>query len=226
MAESTIKLSTNAPAFIGDGQPGYSLHCKNCGHLLVDHVGDRQIIGLFIECPMCGRKMATQQRQGGEPIPTRVVLITGGDYNFSDSVDVIGKPNAIVSEDALNSYRAEVGYRSTATPRRTLDEALLESLARQGTELLGREQYDRHLGSIRRSKASAMPSKNHHRLVELVEYAHIAADGIKTARGVTITLDGDLLCASIAPGSLGHRVGRGEDACHGGEQREPARAGR
>jgi uncharacterized membrane protein YhaH (DUF805 family) len=31
---------------------------------------------------------------------------------------------------------------------------------------------------------------------------------------------------SIAPGSLGHRVGRGEDACHGGEQREPARAGR
>ena len=31
---------------------------------------------------------------------------------------------------------------------------------------------------------------------------------------------------SIAPGSLGHRVGRGEDACHGGEQREPARADR
>jgi hypothetical protein len=30
--------------------------------------------------------------------------------------------------------------------------------------------------------------------------------------------------SSIAPGSLGHRVGRGEDACHGGEQREPARA--
>jgi transposase-like protein len=27
---------------------------------------------------------------------------------------------------------------------------------------------------------------------------------------------------SIAPGSLGHRVGRGEDACHGGEQRKPA----
>ena len=27
---------------------------------------------------------------------------------------------------------------------------------------------------------------------------------------------------SIAPGSLGHRVGRGEDACHGGEQPEPA----
>jgi hypothetical protein len=23
---------------------------------------------------------------------------------------------------------------------------------------------------------------------------------------------------SIAPGSLGHRVGRGDDACHGGEQ--------
>jgi DNA-binding SARP family transcriptional activator len=31
---------------------------------------------------------------------------------------------------------------------------------------------------------------------------------------------------SIAPDSLGHRIGRGEDACHGGEQREPARAGR
>src|SRR6187200_1625094 len=31
---------------------------------------------------------------------------------------------------------------------------------------------------------------------------------------------------SIAPGSLGHRVGRGEDACHGGEQPEPARAER
>jgi hypothetical protein len=31
---------------------------------------------------------------------------------------------------------------------------------------------------------------------------------------------------SIAPGSLGHRVGRGEDACHGGEQPEPAPAGR
>ena len=28
--------------------------------------------------------------------------------------------------------------------------------------------------------------------------------------------------ASIAPGSLGHRVGRGEDACHGGQQPEPA----
>jgi transcriptional regulator with XRE-family HTH domain len=31
---------------------------------------------------------------------------------------------------------------------------------------------------------------------------------------------------SIAPGSLGHRVGRGEDACHGGEQRGPARGSR
>jgi integrase len=27
---------------------------------------------------------------------------------------------------------------------------------------------------------------------------------------------------SIAPGSLGHRVGRGEDACHGGERGQPA----
>jgi transposase InsO family protein len=27
---------------------------------------------------------------------------------------------------------------------------------------------------------------------------------------------------SIAPGSLGHRVGRGEDACHGGEREQPA----
>ena len=32
-------------------------------------------------------------------------------------------------------------------------------------------------------------------------------------------------CGSIAPGSLGHRVGRGEDACHGGEQPEPAQGG-
>jgi hypothetical protein len=31
---------------------------------------------------------------------------------------------------------------------------------------------------------------------------------------------------SIAPGSLGHRVGRGEDACHDGEQRESARGSR
>jgi putative transposase len=31
--------------------------------------------------------------------------------------------------------------------------------------------------------------------------------------------------SSIAPGSLGHRVGRGEDACHGGEQPEPAQYG-
>jgi hypothetical protein len=31
---------------------------------------------------------------------------------------------------------------------------------------------------------------------------------------------------SVAPGSLGYRVGRGEDACHGGEQPEPTRAGR
>src|SRR4029450_10185592 len=30
----------------------------------------------------------------------------------------------------------------------------------------------------------------------------------------------------IAPGSLGNRVGRGEDACHGGEQPEPARGDR
>jgi hypothetical protein len=27
---------------------------------------------------------------------------------------------------------------------------------------------------------------------------------------------------SIAPSSLGHRIDRGEDACHGGEQRGPA----
>jgi hypothetical protein len=32
------------------------------------------------------------------------------------------------------------------------------------------------------------------------------------------------ISASIAPGCIGHRVGRGEDACHGGEQREPTRA--
>jgi hypothetical protein len=31
---------------------------------------------------------------------------------------------------------------------------------------------------------------------------------------------------SIAPGSLGYRVGRGEDAYHGGEQPEPTRADR
>jgi hypothetical protein len=32
--------------------------------------------------------------------------------------------------------------------------------------------------------------------------------------------------SSIAPGALGHRVGRGEAACHGGEPREPARGSR
>ena len=38
--------------------------------------------------------------------------------------------------------------------------------------------------------------------------------------------EGELSLGSIAPGSLGHWIGRGEDACHGGEQREPARVGR
>jgi hypothetical protein len=38
--------------------------------------------------------------------------------------------------------------------------------------------------------------------------------------------DADPAWRSIVPGSLGHRIGRGEDACHGGEQPEPTRAGR
>ena len=47
------------------------------------------------------------------------------------------------------------------------------------------------------------------------------------AEYVSVPVKGPVVeASSIAPGSLGHQVGRGEDACHGGEQREPARAGR
>jgi hypothetical protein len=60
----------------------------------------------------------------------------------------------------------------------------------------------------------------------LVRQRFVPFEGYGEADGDPLVAVADLgvEAESIAPGSLGHRVGRGEDACHGGKQREPARS--
>jgi hypothetical protein len=81
------------------------------------------------------------------------------------------------------------------------------------------------------SKAAVSRLRNALGLIQLVGSAEVCAITLALfGKAVNNEIgDGQPKVAtflSIAPGSLGHRVGRGEDACHGGEQREPARAGR
>jgi hypothetical protein len=192
--QATIHINGRFPAFVGDQESGYSLDCKKCGQILIKHVYDRQIVGLFIECSSCKTITPTQQRGAGEAIPTRRVQILNGDYNFSGAVDVKSKPQAIVSENALSDYHREVGYKYiSSTSSEELDETFLSGLADKAIDLLGEAVYKRHLSTIKQSSTSKTPKANHHRLVELTQYALESVEKLGKAAGKEVVISGDLI---------------------------------
>ena len=94
---------------------------------------------------------------------------------------------------------------------------------RPDTQLRPSPASERHCWPGRRSEDCPLP--------EALKGASLATgplscDFVRAGRDSNPTTDRSVGEWSIAPGSLGHRIGRGEDACHDGERREPVRAQR
>jgi hypothetical protein len=192
----------SGPALVGNG--GIDWHCYQCGSLLLVGMHERQVLDLLVRCYSCGTAAALPQREAGEPLAGRPLLIPPGRYRLSGQVSVIEKPVMLVGIQALNGYLQETGLKpSSESGRHALGHAeinagFLRTLALEATALLG-ERFTDLKAADERGRSSPTPPARRQRLIELIDYAATtAADLDQGGRSVNADFLSELYtCVSL-----------------------------
>jgi hypothetical protein len=183
----------SGPAVVGNG--GIDWHCYQCDSLLLQGMHEREIIDLLVRCYSCGVTAATPQREAGEPLAGRPVLLPPGRYRLSSQVSATDQPVMLVGIQALNGYIKETGLEPLSDAGRiTLGQSefsagLLRTLASEASALLG-DRFAHLKAADERGRSSPTPPASRHRLIELIDYA--AATATDLDQGCRI-VNGDYL---------------------------------
>lgn len=108
----------SGPALVGNGEIDW--HCYRCGSLLLEGMHERQVLNLLVRCYACKSTVATPQREAGEPLAGRPVLLPPGRYRLMGQVRVVDKPVMLVGIQALNGYLQETGLQPLSERAATL----------------------------------------------------------------------------------------------------------
>ena len=176
--EYGVLCPDSGPAVVGNGVIDW--HCYRCGSLLLQGMHEREILDLLVICYTCGATSATPQREAGEPLAGRPVLLPPGRYRLSSQVSTTNQPVMLVGIQALNGYLKETGLEQLseaghyALGHSKLSADFLQTLASDAAALLG-ERFAHFKAADERGRSSPTPPASRHRLIELIENATATA---------------------------------------------------
>lgn len=187
------------PAFVGSFDPGIDWLCPRCSTVLVQGAAQEdQFLNLLFRCHSCDAIGGSPLRQPGRPLAGRPLLTPPGKYRLESTVDMSDRPVMCVGQQAIDGYVAETGAGQRAAGAADGDPSELTPAGLRGAaafvvKLLG-DRYPRLVAADERGRASPTPPRRRHRLIELIDYAEVAASLLEQRRGAEqVELDGNLL---------------------------------
>ncbi|MHB8507064.1 MAG: hypothetical protein ACYDGR_00235 [Candidatus Dormibacteria bacterium] len=180
-----VLVPDSPPAMAGAASNGIDWACQECGTVLAIGAYEGQFIEIVFSCPTCGALGGSPLREPGDPMIAGTVMYPAGRYRLSSTVNVPG-PVPMASKTAVDAYVYETGFRApdevpTWEGPGELTSGTLLTLARELETLLDRGE-----------RGKPPPPSGHH-LLELAQYAKVAAAALERTDGAQITLDGNLI---------------------------------
>ena len=164
---SILKQVSAAPVIAGVEPDGETYLCGSCQTELATDVEPLAIWDVAFRCQECGNVSISPTLPRGQPLPQKTVVLGVGEYLIASSIEQ--RVDVVLAGQAAVDRRSAETAAPTTERARPLDAQRLLEFARRGEALLG-NNFGKLDAAYRRSLARS-PSKDVHRLVELIAIA-------------------------------------------------------